>query len=119
MIQETADLVDFGNSIQRGLAEKALGNILNWVFQPINYVPVGHGIVESIGLKIRLKGLVPESEENDSFVIAESALLGATMLVSNDHHLRDIPHFELKLLLDQCDVTTPLIVSPWKISTFF
>lgn len=119
VIQELADLCDSGNAIQKSLTEKALHSILKWGFQPINYVPVGHGIVEAIGGKIRGKGLIPETEENDSFVVAEAALLGSSILISNDRHLKDIPNFELKLVLDDCDVQTPLIVSPWAIAKLF
>jgi hypothetical protein len=92
---------------------------LEWKFQPINYVPVGHGIVEQIGLRLRNKGLIPDEEENDSFVLAESALLGAIILISNDRHLKDISFVEMKVVLDGCDVATPLIVSPWNVAKFF
>jgi len=56
-------------------AELSLSSILDpWGFLPVNCVPVGHGIVEQIAGKIREKGLIPEEEIHDSFVIAEAAL---------------------------------------------
>ncbi len=103
------------------IAAKALSNILNpWGFIPVNFIPVGHGIVEQIGRKIRASGLIPEEEIHDSFIVAEAALYGATLLISSDGHINDIDQKRLKLELDASDVPCPLIASPWKIvNTFF
>lgn len=53
VIQELADLFDHGSTVQRRLAAKVTRSILEWAFQPVKYVPVGHGIVEQIGRKLR------------------------------------------------------------------
>jgi len=86
-----------------------------WGFQPVNCVPVGHGIVHRIAETIREKGLLPESEINDSLIVAEAGLLGISILLSSDGHLKEIPHHDLRLIMDAADVRTPLIASPWKI----
>ena len=90
-----------------------------WKFQPVDFVPVGHGIVGSVAGKIRDRGYIPLEEVNDSFVLAESALLACTLLITSDGHLIDVPAGPLKLLLDTCDVACPLIVSPRKIAKEF
>jgi predicted nucleic acid-binding protein len=110
-----------GDPKERAIAAKTLGNILDpWGFVPVNSIPVGHGIVEQIGRKIRASGLIPDEEIHDSFIVAEAALYGATLLVSSDSHIKDIDQKALKLELDACDVQCPLIASPWKIvNTFF
>lgn len=117
VIHELADLADEGQDEEiRQAARKALRSIFQpWGFQPVNCVPVGHGIVEQIGRTLRQKGLIPESEVNDSYVVAEAALVGASILLSSDAHLKDIPYEALKLVLDAADVPAPLIASPWKI----
>jgi hypothetical protein len=57
------------------LAQKSLASIIDpWKFMPVNCVPVGHGIVEQIGNRIRDKGLLPKEEVHDSFVIAARSL---------------------------------------------
>ena len=106
---------------EQTIATRALFNILNpWGFVPVNFIPVGHGMVEQIGRKIRASGLIPDAEINDSFIVAEAALYGATMLVSSDGHIKDIDQKMLKIELDASDVHCPLIASPWKIvNTFF
>lgn len=102
------------------LAQLSLASILEpWCFLPVNCVPVGHGIVEQIGRKIREKGLIPDEEIHDSFVIAEAALYGAAILISSDWHIKDIDQRMLKIELGACDVECPLIASPWKIVNQF
>jgi len=110
-----------GDPAEQAIAAKALSSILNpWGFVPVNCIPVGHGIVAEIGRKIRASGLIPDEEIHDSFIVAEAALSGATMLVSSDGHIKDIDQKRLKIELDSCDVPCPLIASPWRIvNTFF
>jgi hypothetical protein len=112
VIGELADISQNGEV----LATEALKSIVPiWGFKPINYVPVGHGIVEQTALKIRAAGLLPEEEINDSFIIAEAALANVTLLLSSDSHLKDIDQTALKIILDDCEVGIPIIFSPWKI----
>src|SRR5438445_2679189 len=102
VIAELADISADGDSEgARLLAAKALQSILKpWGFQPVNYVPVGHGIVEETARKIRAAGLVPEEEVHDSFIIAEAALTNVTILLSSDGHLKNIDHAALNRVLD-------------------
>ncbi len=86
-----------------------------WKFQPIELVPVGHGIVERIADRIRERDYLPTEEKNDSYILAEAALLDCRLLVTADAHLLDVPAHPLKLLLDAFDVNSPIIVSPRKI----
>lgn len=117
VIHEMVDLADEGDTEEvRESARTALANTLHpWAFQPVNCVPVGHGIVERIAQTVRDKGLIPEGEINDSYIVAEAGLLGVSILLSSDAHLKDLPHAELRLVMDAADVRTPLIASPWKI----
>jgi hypothetical protein len=88
-----------------------------FVFWPC--IPVGHGLVEQIGRKIRASGLIPEEEIHDSFIVAEAALYGATMLVSSDGHIKGIDQTMLRIELKASDVDCPVIASPWKIVNNF
>ena len=117
VIHELADLADAAATEEvRETARMALHSICYpWGFQPVNCVPVGHGIVEQIAASIRQKGLIPNEEINDSYVVAEAALFGVSILLSADAHLKDLPYPALKLILDAADVRAPLIASPWKI----
>jgi hypothetical protein len=109
-----------GDPKEQAIAAKALSKILDpWGFVPVNSIPAGHGMVEQIGRKIRASGLIPDEEIHDSFIVAEAALYGATMLISSDAHIKDIDQQMLKIELDASGVHCPLIASPWKIVNSF
>jgi len=120
VIGELIALLQEGGEEEKALALTALKSIRSpWRFRPFDYVPVGHGIVEETARKIRAAGLVPESEINDSLVIAEAGLANATLLLSSDKHLKDINQTALKKILDDCAIGCPIIFSPWKIVKAF
>ncbi len=79
---------------------------------PVNLMPVGHGIVELIGEKLRSEELLPIAEVNDSQLVAESALLGARLLLSSDEHLRGMDFARLTIELQSFDLGAPVIASP-------
>jgi len=79
---------------------------------PVNLMPVGHGIVELIARKLRSAELLPDAEVNDSQLVAESALLGARLLLSSDEHLRGMDFARLTIELQGFDLTAPVIATP-------
>ena len=99
----------------RKAAFRALSQLRAWGFEPLNLVPVGHGIVERIAGEIRHKDLVAAEEMNDSLIIAEATLLECRMRLSGDAHLRGINFTRLSLLLGDFDVTAPIIATPREI----
>jgi len=89
----------------------ALRQLTNWNYQPLNVIPVGHGIVEQISFKLRTSGILPEDEENDASIIAEAALLGCVILLSSDRHFIDAQeHPDFRQLLKDCEVDGDNIV---------
>lgn len=116
IIQELTYIALKGDTAkERGDARKALGLIRAWGFHPINFIPAGHAITESIAAKIRQAGLLPTQEVNDSLFVAEAALAGCTVIVSSDRHVRDLDQPRLNQLLDAADVSAVVISSPRKI----
>jgi predicted nucleic acid-binding protein len=115
-----AELVHLSKSAEHetaGLSVIALKSLRSpWGFNPLNLIPVGHGIVEETARKIRAARLLPEEELHDSMIIVEAGLTKATILLTSDGHLSEIRHEELKKILDRdCDIDCPIIVTPWKI----
>lgn len=86
-----------------------------WKFEPVNLVPVGHGIVERIADTLRQRDLLPVAERNDSLILAEAALLGCGVLLTSDEHLRGIDFQSLSLLMQSFDVAAPVIATPREI----
>jgi predicted nucleic acid-binding protein len=87
----------------------------DWKFEPVNLVPVEHGIVERIADALRHRDLLPAAERNDSLVLAEAALLDCRVLLTSDEHLRGIDFQSLTLLLQGFDVAAPVIATPGEI----
>ena len=100
----------------RAAAQTALNSLASkWKLQPVNLVPVGHGIVAAIGSKLRADDLLPDEEDHDALILAESALLGCSFLLTSDAHLRAMDYERLKLLLQDFHVVAPIIATPREI----
>ena len=100
----------------KSAAQTALRSLASrWKLQPVNLVPVGHGIVAAIGSKVRESDLLPDEEEHDALILAEAALLGCAILLTSDAHLRGIDFTRLKLLLQDFHVDAPIIATPREI----
>ena len=75
-------------------------------------MPVGNGIVEQIGLKLRMAGIVPDEEENDASIIAEAALIGCEILLSSDSHLLEAQeHPDFRQTLKDFDVEGAIVIA--------
>jgi len=81
----------------------------------VNFVPVGHGVIEALGANIRQRGLLPNEEMHDALILAESALLGCSILLTSDAHLRAVDHASLSWLLRPSHAAAPLIATPREI----
>jgi predicted nucleic acid-binding protein len=104
-----------GDGPKRESAGKAIRLGQSWRIVPVNLIAAGHGIAERIAERVREQGLIPEEEVNDSLVLAESALLGCSMLLTSDEHLRGIDFERLTLELQAFDVPAPVIATPREI----
>ncbi len=121
VIEEIALKAENGDTaLDRRLARRVLSSLVTpWGFRPMNFIPVGRGIVAEIARQLRRAGLIPDSEFNDSLIVAEAALAGATLLLSSDSHIKDLDYTRLKLILEATDTGTPLVASPYRIVTEF
>jgi hypothetical protein len=102
-------------AVERDRALAGIGAAQRWRIVPINLMPVGHGIVERIGERLRNAGLLPAEEINDSFLVAETALLDGRLLLSSDEHLRGMDHRQLLLALQEFDLSAPVIATPGEV----
>src|SRR5437016_5015253 len=100
-----------GEDRKQASARKAIRLSQSWRIIPVNLIAVRHGIGERIAERIRARGLIPDEEVNDSLVLAESALLGCSMLLTSDEHLRGIDFERLTLELQAFDVPGPVIAT--------
>lgn len=104
----------------RRLATKALNRIRSRTdLRATELDSTQEAIVEAAARRILLAGLLPPEECNDATILAESAVLNAILLVSNDSHLLNVDHRGLGLLFRELDLPVPLIVSPREIARKF
>lgn len=100
------------SAAKRELALKALQSLVrDWAISPLRLTDVGEDIIESVGDKIRLRGIIPYEERNDSYAIAEAALANCDIFVSNDGHIKDADQTQLTALLRECDVSQVVILT--------
>jgi hypothetical protein len=123
VIEELSFALDEGGEKSR-LAQIALENVIAWGIQPADMLAIGHGICDTIGLKLRLAGYLPEHEVNDGLIIAEAAMWGSAMLLSSDLHLLEAgrdPERKLWRVLDECHAasTRMVIAKPREIARKF
>ncbi len=114
-LHELAYFCSEPSGTRKKLAVTVMCNMLEWGIQPLNLVPVGHGIVEVIAKTILDKGLLPDTQRNDSLILAESSLIGASVFLSSDDDMLSVNQDKLKFYLSSHDVSAPIIVSPFKI----
>jgi predicted nucleic acid-binding protein len=117
VLDELAFIAEKGDTASdRQLATRALKNLVRlWRFRPLDFIPVGHGIIDAIARKLRGEKLIPEHEVNDSYILAEAALANCTILVTSDEHIRGADATVLGLTLRSCDVNVVLIRTPAEI----
>ena len=61
-----------GSNTKR-LAKRIFSHVLvEYRFKDLDLIAVGHGIVEEVARKIRDRGLLPDEEKNDSYIIVEA-----------------------------------------------
>lgn len=114
VFQELAWLSENGHSHPvRELANGALKNMLARRYTPLVLSPLDRGIACEVALKLRMRGIVPDEEENDSLAVAEAAMKGCGILLSSDNHLVDInKNSDFWAVLEECDTEeTKLLVA--------
>jgi predicted nucleic acid-binding protein len=100
---------------EREAAFKFLRRHRTWGFQLVHTVPLGEAYVGKIAEQLLDAALVPLSEVNDAHILAESAVLGCSVLLSSDEHLRAIDFQQLSFELARFDLSAPVIATPREI----
>jgi predicted nucleic acid-binding protein len=100
---------------QRERAVHAFQLARSWSIQPIDMVETQHETARRIGRRLRGLGLLPEPEINDGRVLAESALLSCSILLTSDEHLRGLDFERLTFELRAFEVAPPIIATPREI----
>ena len=117
VLDELAYLADSGLTPQvRQSARQAIQLLRNKDrFRPILELPFAPENAEKLAGEFRRRGLLPDEEVHDALILAETVLLDCHILLTSDEHLRSLDHQQLTWLLNQRDLTAPVIATPREI----
>jgi predicted nucleic acid-binding protein len=104
---------------EREQALRALRGFPEFGFDLVTLVPVGNGIVERIAQLLQEAELLPPEEFNDAMILAEATLLGCTILLTSDAHLRGLDFQRASFVLKSFDLGMPVIATPREIVAKF
>jgi predicted nucleic acid-binding protein len=116
VVRELAYLADFAEEAGvRAAAASFLRRHRQWGCQLVPDVVLGDDFVERVARQIRAARLLPPAEVNDSVIIVEAAILGASLLLTSDEHVRGVDLPKLQFLLEGFDLSAPIIATPAEI----
>jgi len=114
--EELAWLAEQADEFQERMAARLfLREHRRWGFQLVPSVPLGNAYVEQIAERLLQAGLLPSGEANDAHILAESAALGCSILLTSDEHLRAVDFARLSFELAVFEVPAPVIATPHEI----
>lgn len=114
VIQELVYIATTEHKAQKH-AQTALKNIRRWQLIPYDLKAVGHGITEVNAQKLMASGILPDGENNDGFIVVETALAEIPNLVTSDIHLLGINPAKLVQKLNEFDLPPVAIFHPMNI----
>jgi predicted nucleic acid-binding protein len=100
---------------EREAARVFLHRHRTWGFRLLHAVPLGDAFVVKIAERLLQAALLPSPEVNDAYILAESAVLGCSVLLTSDAHLRAIDFQLLSFELAPFEVGAPVIATPREI----
>jgi predicted nucleic acid-binding protein len=92
------------SSPQQDLAKIALEKMRLWECQPFLLTSTQLTIALKFAYRLIDASLIPDAEQNDGKILAQSSLAGIPLLVTSDRHLLDIDEDELLLTFNEADL---------------
>ena len=92
------------DSPQERIANVALEKITIWKCQPFALSGTQLAIATRFAARLTDAALIPETEQNDGKILAQTSLAGIPLLVTSDKHLLNIDEDELLLAFSDADL---------------
>ena len=86
------------------LADAALGKIRDWKCKPLTLSSTELAIAVRFSARLINSLLIPETEQNDGKILAQTSLARIPLLVTSDRHLLDIDETDLLLCFNDADL---------------
>jgi predicted nucleic acid-binding protein len=112
VVAELAFFASLEDAPQREIASVALEKIGVWKCQPFTLSSTQLAIAVRFATRLMDSMLIPETEQNDGKILAQTSLAGIPMLVTSDKHLLDIDEDALLLAFNEADLSPVHSVHP-------
>lgn len=119
VVQELAFISQNFSHPANRLAIKALSELRSWGIEPFNLISAGHGITEQFSRSLRDKGLLPDGEDNDGLILAETSLAEFPVLVTRDRHLLGIDVVLLQSAFRDASMENVTVITPRRLLATF
>ena len=104
VVAELAFFASLRNAPQREIASVALEKIGVWKCQPFTLSSTHLAIAFRFAARLMDASLIPESEQNDGKILAQTSLAKIPLLVTSDKHLLDVDEDALLLAFNDADL---------------
>jgi predicted nucleic acid-binding protein len=104
VVAELAFFASLRDAPQHELADVVLGKIGEWKCQPFTFSSMELAIAIRFAARLIQASLIPEIEQNDGKILAQSSLAKIPLLVTSDKHLLDMDEDTLLLAFNDADL---------------
>lgn len=104
VIAELAFFTSLNRAPQREFADTALAKLRDWKIQADTLTSTQLAIATRFARRLISASLIPEAEVNDGKILAQTSLLGISLLVTSDEHLLGIEEGPLFLAFNEADL---------------
>jgi predicted nucleic acid-binding protein len=112
VVAELAFFASLKDAPQHEIANAALEKIGVWKCQPFTLSSTQLAIAIRFATRLMDSSLIPETEQNDGKILAQTSLAGIPMLVTSDKHLLNIDENALLLAFNEADLAPVHPVHP-------
>jgi predicted nucleic acid-binding protein len=104
VVAELAFFASLKNAPQQDIANIALEKIALWKCQPFSLSSTQLAIAIRFAVRLVDSSLIPETEQNDGKILAQTSLARIPLLVTSDKHLLDVDEDALLLAFNDADL---------------
>jgi len=103
-VAELAFFASLKGAPQKKIADTALEKLTVWKCQPFTLSSTDLAIATRFATRLMDLSLIPETEQNDGKILAQTSLAKIPLLVTSDKHLLDIDEDALMLAFNDADL---------------
>jgi hypothetical protein len=104
VVAELAFFASLPDAPQNVIARGALEKMSGWKCQPFTLSSTHLTIAMRFASRLMEAALIPETEQNDGKILAQTSLAGIPLLVTSDKHLLNVDENALLLAFNEADL---------------